>query len=106
MRRPSTVPAIPCPGSSSHVAGHRQVKRGFLGRADESLAEHVGGEAVDGRGEPQDFASGQAVEGDDLSDFRGADRQGAGLVEEHGARLAEGLDRAGALDDDAVARGA
>jgi len=92
----------PLPGLLVDVAGHRQVKRGFLGRADESLAEHVSGEAVDGRGEPQDLSSGQAVERDDLADFRGADRQGAGLVEQDGARLAEGLDQAGALDDDAV----
>ena len=79
---------------------------GLLGGADERLAEHVGGEPVDGGGKAQDSPRRDAVERHDLADVGGADRQRAGLVEEHGARLAERLDRAGALDDHAAARGA
>ena len=46
------------------------------------------------------------VDRDDLANLGRADGQRAGLVEQDGARLAERLDRAGALDDHAVAGGA
>ena len=54
----------------------------------------------------QQLVGADPVEGDDPLERRLPERQRAGLVEQHRARLAELLDHAAALDDHAVPRGA
>jgi hypothetical protein len=105
--------ALPVDGAGDPLAGilvdvgrHRQPESRVLCGADERRAEHVRGEAVDRGGQPQEFPRREAVERHDLADLGRADGQRAGLVEQHGPRLAERLDRTGALDDHTAARGA
>ena len=74
------------------------------GGVHERLGERVGGELVDRGGEPQQLVRRHAVERTTRSISGLAERERAGLVEEHRPRLAELLDRGAALDDHARAR--
>ena len=78
----------------------------LLRRVDKRFREHVRGQLVDRGGEPQQLVRADPVEGDDPLDRGLSERQRAGLVEQHRARLAELLDHAAALDDHAAPRGA
>ena len=88
------------------VSRHGQLEFRLLGGRDQGLAENVGRESVDRGGEPEELPLRPAAPGHDFSYLGRADGQGAGLVEQDGPRLAERLDRTGALDNHSRARGA
>ena len=68
---------------------------------DEALGEHVGRHLVERGGEPERLVGVEVSERDDALELGLPEGERAGLVEQHGLRPAEPLERAGALDDDA-----
>ena len=93
-------------GLLANVAGGAEGEACVGGGPHERLAEHVRGHAVDRGGEREQLGGLVISIRDDIANVGRSDREGAGLVEQDGARLAERLDRSGALDDHAVAGGA
>jgi hypothetical protein len=85
--------------------GNRQRQVALLRARDEGLRQRVRGHLVDRRRQPQGVVGGEAVRPDDSAQLRMAERDGAGLVEQDRARLAELLDRSRGLGDDARTSG-
>ena len=105
-RCPSTVPAIPWPGSSRTSCGiASSSSASSAARTSASPSTCADRRSTDAASRSTSPGV-DAASSDDLADVGRADGQRAGLVEQHGPRLAERLDRAGALDDHAAARGA
>ena len=100
------TPLDPLPASLHDLRRRSELEAALLRRVHERLREHVRGQLVDGGGETQQLVGADPVEGDDPLERGLPERQRAGLVEQHRARLAELLDHAAALDDHAVPRGA
>ena len=88
-----------------HLLGEGELEPPPLRLAHECGRERVGRELVERGGEAERLVGGEPVERDDVVDLRRAQRERAGLVEQHGLRLAEQLDHAAALDDHPGARG-
>ncbi len=93
-------------GVLANMAGGAEGEARVGGGTHERLAEHVRGHAVDRGGEREQLGGLVISIRDDIANVGCSHREGAGLVEQDGARLAERLDRSGALDDHAVAGGA
>ena len=74
--------------------GQRELQSALLGPGHERGRERMRGEPVERGREPQRLVFWQAVEGGDVGELRVAERDRAGLVEQHGACLAQPLDRA------------
>ncbi len=87
-----------------HLARRADLELGFDGRPEERLAENVRRHLIDGGSQPQYFPLLEAVAAEDLTHLGRADGEGARLVEQHSARLAQRLDRPGALHDHACVR--
>ncbi len=77
-----------------------------LGACDEGVGEWMGGEPVDAGRQTKRLVRVEPVEGHERFELGLAEGDGARLVEENRVRLAELLDRSGALDDDADASAA
>jgi hypothetical protein len=78
--------------------GQRELQFALLGPGHERGRERMRREPVERSSEPQHLAFWQAVQGGDVGELRVAERDRTGLVEQHRARLAQPLDRPGALD--------
>ena len=104
-RRPSTVPLMPCPGSSTHVRSRGRPQTSSDRRRHERLAQHVRREPVDRGGQSQELCAIDGADGKDLRHLGRSHRERARLVEQHRARAAERLDRARALHHDPSMRG-
>ena len=100
------MPSDSLAGLLVDVGWERQLEARVGGGGHERFAEDVCGQAVNRSREPQQLAGLGAIASHDLADLRRADRQRSGLIEQDRARLAECLDRAGALDNDPGARSA
>ena len=96
----------PLAGFLANMGRGLEREPGLGGGAHERFAEHVRGHAVDRGGEREQLGRLVVAIGDEVAYVGRSDGERAGLVEQHGARFAERLDRAGTLDDDAVAGGA
>jgi hypothetical protein len=97
-RCPSTTPSMPWPSVSSALSGSESSSPRCSAPGHERGRERMRREPVERSSEPQHLAFWQAVQGGDVGELRVAERDRTGLVEQHRARLAQPLDRPGALD--------
>ena len=72
----------------------------LFGLPDDSVGHRVGEVLLEAGGQLQNFALAAAGEGDDLDHLGGSAGQGAGLVEDDGVGLGQGLEVLAALDGD------
>ena len=92
-------------GALEDVERELEVEPTVLRLADERRRERMNRCEVDRRGEPQRLVFAEPVDAADPSQLRCSEGDGARLVEDDGARVAQRLDHAAALDDDADTRG-